>query len=403
VNPPHANPRRTAAIYNTLRWAVTLLFAFILLTGVYYVYVDVINRATADVYIVQRGTAISAVYGTVTVSSTFGLNLNAQNTGYLHLAPGFGTTITSQGVMVKQNELLGTVIDEAGQRALAQAHTDYEAALARQKLGPNSLGALKSAQDQLGAYLKLPRPDMVPRVQIDAARNQVTALEGVVDNEKLELQRQVDTTAGVLKTYEDQLKRTEVRSPMDGILTSQFFNDGSYVLATQALFGISSPILYVSGQVNEEDVGKLKPGMKAEMHLYAYGNTTFNATLTAVLPSPDPNSSRYTVTLNMDNPPDNLLLGLTGEMNIILGRKENALIIPARALLVDQVLLVKRGVIQQRTVEVGFKSLEFAEITKGLNEGDQVVVADQDAFRTGERVRAIPINDTGTHKAAGKK
>ena len=239
---------------------------------------------------------------------------------------------------------------------------------------------------------------MVAAVVLEASRNQVKALQDAVDNEKLELQRQVDSTAGVVKTYEDQLKRTEIRSPIDGIVTVQFFPDNSFVLVNQALFTVASPSLYVNGQVNEEDVGRLKIHMKAEVHLYAYSNTTFIATVAAILPNPDPNS-RYTVILDMDNPPDALLIGLTGEMNIILGRKENALIIPARALLVDQVQVVKDGVIEQRTVEVGFKRLEYVEITKGLNEGDEVVVADQDAFRSGERVRPVPINDPAIHKA----
>jgi RND family efflux transporter MFP subunit len=403
VKLPSPASRRTAAFYGTVRWATTLIIGFVLLIVGYYVYVDVINRAPADVYVVQRGTAIAAVYGTVTVTSTLTLNVNAQNTGYMHLAPGFGTTITSQGIKVEHDQLLATVVDEVGQRALAQAKTDYEAALARQKLGPTSLGALKSAQDQLDAYEKLPDPRMVAGVVMQAARNQVSALHGAVDNERLELQRLVDTDAGVVKADEDTLKRTEVRAPtmldkpdgkpVDELLTSQVFNDNSYVTSGQVLFTLASTVLYISGEVNEEDVGKLKPGMKAEMHLYAYGGTTFTATVTGVLPSPDANSSRYTVLLVMDHPPDNLLLGLTGEMNIILGRKENALVVPARALLVDQVQVVKDGVIQQRTVETGFKSLEYAEITQGLQEGDQVVVADQDTFVSGQRVRAIPIND----------
>ena len=61
---PPLNPRRAAAFYSTIRWAVTLLIAFVLVVAGYYFYVDVINRVPADVYIVHRGTAISAVYGT---------------------------------------------------------------------------------------------------------------------------------------------------------------------------------------------------------------------------------------------------------------------------------------------------------------------------------------------------
>jgi RND family efflux transporter MFP subunit len=253
----------------------------------------------------------------------------------------------------------------------------------------------------------------VAGVVLQAARNQVSALQSAVDNEKVELQRLVDTDAGVVKANEEALKRTEVRAPtmldrpggdpVDEILTFQAYNDNSYVLTGQALFTLASTVLYISGEVNEEDVGKLKQGMKAEMHLYAYGSTTFTATVTGVLPSPDATSSRYTVLLVMDHPPDNLLLGLTGEMNIILGRKENAIVVPARALLVDQVQVVRGGVVQQRTVEVGFKSLEYAEITKGIQEGDEVIVADQDTFVSGQRVRAIPVNDAKSGSSKGKK
>ena len=52
-------------------------------------------------------------------------------------------------------------------------------------------------------------------------------------------------------------------------------------------------------------------------------------------------------------------------------------------------------------MKVGFKNLEQAEILDGLNGGEQVIVADQDSFRTGQRVRAVPIN--GAKPAARKK
>ena len=232
----------------------------------------------------------------------------------------------------------------------------------------------------------------MPKVTRDAAQNEVNRLTGIVANEKAELQHVVDAAASALKAAEDNINRTEIKAPFDGILTVPFFNDNAYVLPNQVLFTVATRETYVAGQVNEEDVGQLKPGMKAEVRLYAYGSTTLDATLAAVLPSPDPNSSRYTVTLALDHPPDNLMYGETGEMNIILGRKENALVVPARALQVDQVFIVDNGVVEQRTVKVGYKSLEFAEILDGLNGGEQVIVADQDTFRIGQRVRPVPIN-----------
>ncbi len=387
------NPNRPDLRRRFPRGAVFTGLAVLAAAFGYYLYANFFDRPSADVYVAQRGAAISAVYGTVALASVQTLNIFAQNTGYLHLAPGYGSTVTTQGVAVKRDQVMGTILDEPGIRALNQARTDFEAAMGRQRLGPASQGLLESARQRLAAYNALPNKSGIPRVDYEAAQNEVTRLTAVVENEKLELQRQVDQAASIAKGLEDNVKRADIRSPMDGIVIVPAFNDGAYVTLNALLFTVADKRTYVVGQVNEEDVGKLKEGMKAELRLYAYGNQNFTATLTSILPSPDPNSQRYTVTLNQDDPPDNLRIGLTGEMNIILGRKENALTIPARALLVDQVYIVVDGVVEQRTVKTGFKSLEVVEITDGLEDGAQVIVADQDAFRPGERVRPIRTNE----------
>ena len=43
-------------------------------------------------------------------------------------------------------------------------------------------------------------------------------------------------------------------------------------------------------------------------------------------------------------------------------------------------------------MKVGFRNLEHAEILDGLKDGEQVVVADQDLFKPGQRVRAVTVN-----------
>ena len=127
--------------------------------------------------------------------------------------------------------------------------------------------------------------------------------------------------------------------------------------------------------------------MKAALQMDAYRTRQFRATVSSILPAADPETQRYTVVLELENPPENLMAGMTGEMNIITGRHENALLIPTRALLVDQVLLVAHGMIDTRTVQVGFRTLEFSEALAGVKEGAHVVVADQDTLRPGEFVR----------------
>jgi multidrug efflux pump subunit AcrA (membrane-fusion protein) len=55
----------------------------------------------------------------------------------------------------------------------------------------------------------------------------------------------------------------------------------------------------------------------------------FRATLREILPQGG--NQEYSVILILNQPPDRLLPGMTGEINIILGKHQNVLIIPSRA------------------------------------------------------------------------
>ena len=94
-----------------------------------------------------------------------------------------------------------------------------------------------------------------------------------------------------------------------------------------------------------------------------------------------------------------LMAGMTGEMNIISGRHENVLLVPTRALLVDQALVIKHGIVHARTVKTGFRTLDFTEAMSGVSEGDHIVVADQDRLHPGRPVRQRRVGD---NKAARK-
>jgi multidrug efflux pump subunit AcrA (membrane-fusion protein) len=139
--------------------------------------------------------------------------------------------------------------------------------------------------------------------------------------------------------------------------------------------------------------------MKAKVQLYAYRTRTFTARVTSVQPAADPTTQRYTVVLEMESPPDNLMAGMTGEMNIITGTHDNSLLVPTRALLVDQALIVKGGIVHSRTVGLGFRTLDFTEVTSGLEEGSHVIASDQDKFHPGETVRQRIISSPPPPKA----
>jgi len=351
-------------------------------TAAYYLLMPV-----AEVAAVRRGTAISAVYGTVRIEPAFVVRVRAQNDGFIQLAEPFSAGRGAIGKNVEKNQLLATIADEEAARQLKQARTDLQAAVDRAALPLPSAELLKAAEDNLQRLEKVVGSGNVAAVEYQKAKSEANRLRGAVETERIERDRNLHSLEQTTKKLEAQMKSAEVRSPIDGLLTNVQTIDGELVSDGNELFTVSSRKNYIRGEVNEEDVGEVKPGMKAKVQLYAYRTRTFAARVTSVQPAADPTTQRYTVVLDMEKPPDNLMAGMTGEMNIITGTHQNALLVPTRALLVDQALIVNGGIVHSRTVGVGFRTLDFTEVTSGLQEGSHVIVSDQDKFRPGEAVR----------------
>jgi RND family efflux transporter MFP subunit len=369
--------------------------AVVVICAVVYYY---LIMPVAEVAVVRRGTAISAVYGTVRIEPAFVVHVRAQNGGFIRLAEPFTAGRGAIGKPVEKSQLLATIADEETARELKQAEVDLQAAQERAALPLPSSELLKAAQDNLQRLEKVVASGNVPTVEYERVKSEVNRLRGAVEGERIERDRNLGALDQTRTKLEAQMQSSEIRSPMDGLLTNVLTIDGELVKDGNELFTVSSRKNYVRGEVNEEDVGEIKAGMPARIQLYAYRTRAFAARVTSIQPAADPTTQRYTIVLDLESPPDNLMAGMTGEMNIITGTHKDVLLVPTRALMVDQALLIKNNIVRRRTVQVGYRTLDFAEVMSGLSEGDRVIATDQDKFRLGQPVRQRKID-----LRAGKK
>src|SRR5919108_183897 len=249
----------------------------------------------AEVPAVRRGTALSAVYGTVRIEPAFVVRVRAQNSGFIRLAEPFSAGRGAIGQSVEKGQLLATIADENTARQLKQARNDLQAAMQRAALPLPSSELLKTAEDNVQRLEKLTALNNVPAVDYEKAKNEANRLRGVVETEKIERDRNLGELQETCKKLEAQMKNSEIRAPIDGLLTAVLTIDGELVGEGNELFTVSSRKNYVRGEVNEEDVGEVKPGMKAKVQLYAYRNNTFAARVSSIQPAADPDTQRYTV------------------------------------------------------------------------------------------------------------
>src|ERR1051325_1139834 len=173
----------------------------------------------AEVTNVRRGTAISAVYGTVRIEPAFVTRVRAQNDGFIRLAEAFSAGRGAIGKGVEKGQLLATIADEETSRQLKQARADLQAAIDRAALPLPSSELLKAAEDNLQRLQRVVGSGNVPAVEFEKAKSEANRLRGAVETERIERDRNLHSLEETTKKLEAQMKSAEVRSPIDGLLT----------------------------------------------------------------------------------------------------------------------------------------------------------------------------------------
>jgi RND family efflux transporter MFP subunit len=367
-----------------------IILAVLVFAGLFGIHFYQSSRPVVEVVAARRGTAVYAVYGTVKVVPTVTFSVHARSVGILKYSDPLAQATNLVGLEITNGQLLGEIMNESLDRDFAKADAELSAAQDRQKLGPAGAPALKTQEALVVRLEKLVALSNVPPSDVEHAENDLTTSRELVRQQEIEIDRSLNVARQEFDNLKQQKDRCKLFSPFDGLINAYNAVDGEFLIDGSIPFVLVTKTSKLEGQVNEEDVGHVAGKMKATVKLFAYPDRELTATVQQVLPTV--NNQRYTVNLTLDQPPDNLMSGETGEMNIISGARENALLIPSRALVVDRVWVVQDGVVQPRTVKIGFHSIERAEILDGVHEGDLVVVADQDLLRTGQRVRAITLN-----------
>lgn len=368
----------TRKSFGVILW---LSLALLIAGGIYWRFAA--PKLVAEVGIVKKGQATAAVYGTVLVEPVTQTIVRAQISGVMSAVK------VKKGDVAKENQILAEIVDEAANQALKAANSNMENEARKRAIGPPSKPTLDIKHTQVAQLAKLVKEGNIARSEYDRNVSELKTLEDKVKNEQLALDAAVEAAAQKLEAATVQAQQGIVRSPQDGVVLEFYTQLGEVITARNQIFLIGSKECHIRARVNEEDVGSLKDGMPATVRLYSYPNQDFGAILREVLPQGG--NQEYSVILTLNNPPERLLPGMTGEINIILGKHENTFVIPSRAVRSFghniSVFIVENGVVRQRFVKIGLRSIEMAEIVEGLSEGEKVILSDQDLFKPGQRVQ----------------
>lgn len=243
--------------------------------------------------------------------------------------------------------------------------------------------------------------------QYDQAEKHLDSLNAVVKQQTMKsAQGQLTSAKGKYLAAEAQLSYTEIRSPIDGWITDRPLYPGEMASTSAPLLTVmDTSSVIAKAHIPQADAIVLRKGDKAT--LTVPGLDPVPAMVTVVSPALDTNSTTVEIWVQAKNARQQLRPGTTAEVSITAQTVQDALVVPASALLnasgnKAQVMVIdQQSKAQSRDVQTGIQSQDQVQIMAGLKPGEQVVT--QGAYGLPDKTKVKIEKPPAAEKENGKE
>jgi HlyD family secretion protein len=207
-------------------------------------------------------------------------------------------------------------------------------------------------------------------------------------------QAQLALARAAIVAAQARLGQAELTAPADARVLVRSVEPGQIVQPGRALLtlALSGPVQLV-GQVDERYLEQMQIGQPASVVADAFPDRRFTARVQSIAPVVDAQRGAIEVKLSLPQaPPPFLREDMTLSVQVDTGRRERALVVPMEALKGERtagavtVNVARDGHVEERTVRLGLRTLEAAEVLEGLSADDVVLLAP--TLQPGQRVQA---------------
>lgn len=270
----------------------------------------------------DRGTIAAKVTATGTLSALVTVQVGSQVSGRVQ------EIFVDFNSPVKKGQVLAKIDPQLTEAAVNQARANFlEAKSNFQRVKVQA----ELAKKQYQRTKLLAEQRLIATADLDAAEADLDASQAQVAGAQASMQR----AEASLKQAEVNLAYTTIVSPIDGVVISRDVDTGQTVAASlqaPTLFVIAQDLrqIQVDASIAEADMGKMRPGMKAEFTVDAYPDETFVGTVRQIRNSAVTvqNVVTYNAIIDVENPELKLKPGMTANVSLIHDERANALRIP---------------------------------------------------------------------------
>jgi multidrug efflux pump subunit AcrA (membrane-fusion protein) len=213
------------------------------------------------------------------------------------------------------------------------------------------------------------------QAQYEISRRQYTKALDVYSATRQKLaaeQRTAELNVSIQRSLRDEFVLTAVD---EGRVYDVIPKVGELVMPQQPLIELGhSRLVEVELSVDEADVALVAVGQSIVFSLDAFKGRTFNGSVVSITPRVSNQDKTASVTARIDSEGARLLPGMSLEANIVIDRRERALVLPREIVPATRILNVRRnGSVQSIRVTTGLEDLRYVEIKGGLNDADEIV------------------------------
>lgn len=286
---------------------------------------------------------------------------------------------------------------------------------------PEITGKIKKVNFTEGAYVN--QGDVLVEIEDGAYQAKLKDAEARYQLAKLEVERQTSlasANAGALKNKQKaeadflqseaavevaklELDHCKIKAPFAGYIGLKSFSVGALVdQRTELLTIVDVDPITVDFRVPATYLRSISKGQEVKVTIDSYPDQLFKATVGALDPKVDVNANSVLVRGFIPNTDGKLKPGLFARVNMVVGSKDSALLLPESSVstsgetsFVWQVVDAKTKAGQEvkisikRPVVTGLSEAGIIEIARGLNEGDEVVTVGTSKVREQGPVKVV--------------
>lgn len=223
--------------------------------------------------------------------------------------------------------------------------------------------------------VELSGKNLVSQQELDNARAASGVAQAALDNARI------------------RLSYAAISAPISGIITKRYLDQGAQITsASLPIYVIADySSIRISVNVLEREIPKVKPGMRAIIHVVAYPGEGFEGSVARRSESLELSTRTMTVEIDAPNSDGRLRPGMFASADILLSSKLDALTLPSNVILKNDsgyyVWKIREGLSTRQAVLVGSIKGDRTEITSGINPTDSVVTLGYQLLREAGKVR----------------